>query len=120
MRCCSRATLNWIGVIGAFLVMAVVVALLKRYTTTPAVDTARARERLGILAENRQTASTELDTAAWIDKEKGVVRLPNRVAVALALEHWKNPAQARAALLERADKAFFMPPPPPEAPSEFE
>lgn len=116
----SRASLNWLGVIGAFLVMAVLVTALKHYTTTPAVDRVRAAERLKILQEVRQKDRAELDTAAWLDKEKGVVRLPNPVATSLAVKHWQDPAKARAALLERADKAFFVPPPPPEPKSEFE
>lgn len=118
--CCSRATLNWIGVIGAFLVMIVLVAALRHYTAVSPVNQARAAERYKIAEEERRKARVELDTAAWLDKEKGVVRLPNPVATALAVKQWQDPAKARAELLERAAKAFFVPPPPPEKPSEFE
>ncbi len=122
--CCSRATLNWVGVIGAFAAMAVLVAALKHYTTVPSVNLARAAERLKIAADVRQKAQIELETTGWIDAEKKeFVRLPNAVATGLALQHWQNPAKARAELLERAAKAFFVPPPPPPPPekkSEFE
>lgn len=118
--CCSRATLNWIGVVGAFLVMIVLVAALRHYTAVSPVNQARAAERYKIAEEERRKTRLELDTAAWLDKEKGVVRLPNPVATALAVKHWQDPAKARAELLERAAKAFFVPPPPPEKPSEFE
>lgn len=121
--CCTRTTLNWVGVLGAFVVMAVLVAALKHYTTVPTVNLARAQERAKILAEARQKASTELETAGWLDKEKGIVRLPNAVATAASVKLWQDPAKARADLLERAAKAFFVPPPPPPAPekkSEFE
>lgn len=121
--CCSRTTLNWVGVIGAFVVMAILVAALKHYTTVPSVNLARAQERHKILAEARQKAKAELESAAWLDKEKGVVRLPNSVATQVAVRQWQDPAKARADLLERAAKAFFVPPPPPPAPeakSEFE
>lgn len=118
--CCSRAVINWIGVIGAFAVMAVLVAALKHYTTVPSVNQVRAQERSKILADARQKAQAELNTAAWADPEKKAVRLPNNVAMALAVEHWKNPAEARTELLKRAKSAYFVPPPPPEAPSEFE
>lgn len=121
--CCSRTTLNWVGVIGAFAVMAVLVAALRHYTTVPPVNLARAAERHKILSDARQKDRVELDAAAWIDKEKGFVRLPNAVATAVALKQWQDPAKARAELLERATKAFFVPPPPPPPPekkSDFE
>lgn len=118
--CCSRATLNWVGVVGAFLAMVVLVAALKHYTSVPDVNRVRAEERAKVLAETRQKDAVELSTAAWIDPEKNLVRLPNDLAMALTAELWRDPAKARAALLERAGKAFFVPPPPPEPPSEFE
>lgn len=118
--CCSRATLNWVGVLGAFVVMAILVAGLKHYTAVPSVNLARAAERIKIRDEARQKAKTELESAAWIDKAKGVVRLPNAVASALAVKQWQDPAKARAELLDRAAKAFFVPPPPPEPKSAFE
>lgn len=116
----NRATLNWIGVLGAFLTMVALMAALRHYTTVPTVDQARALERAKIRDEIRQRESQELASAAWIDKDKGVVRLPNQVAIDLAVKLAQDPAKARADLLERAAKAFFIPPPPPEAPSEFE
>jgi hypothetical protein len=103
--------------------MAALVAALKHYTTVPSVNVARAQERLKISAEIRQKTEIELQTAGYLDKEKGVVRLPNTVATALAVKQWQDPAKARAELLERAAKAFFVPPPPPpppEAKSDFE
>ena len=54
------------------------------------------------------------------NKDKGIVRLPNSVAMSLAVKQWQDPAKARAELLERAAKAFFVPPPPPEPKSAFE
>ncbi|MGE3309712.1 MAG: hypothetical protein AB7O66_07060 [Limisphaerales bacterium] len=119
--CCSRATLNWIGVAGAFLVMAVLVAALKHYTSTSSVNLTRAAERHKILAEARQKATEEFTTAAWLDQANGIVRLPNSVATALAVKQWQDPAKARADLLARTAKAYPPPPPPaPEPKSEFE
>lgn len=122
--CCSRAMWNWAGVIGAFVVMAVIVAALKFYTSATPVNAARAAERLKISAEVRQKSQLELETTAWIDAEKKqFVRLPNAVAVSLSTRLWENPAKARTELLERAAKAFYVPPPPPPAPekkSDFE
>src|SRR4030095_12131600 len=92
-RCCSPVVLNWIGVIGAFLVMAALVAALKHYAHTPSVNVARAQERQKILAETRQKATDELGTALWLDKEKGFVRLPNSVATALSVKMWQDPTK---------------------------
>ncbi len=118
--CCSRATLNWIAVLGAFLLMVALVATLRYYTHPPPINQLRAAERLKILSDNHQKSQQELETAAYIDKEKGVVRLPNEVATALAVQLWQHPGAARSNLLERASKAFFVPPPPPEPKSEYE
>lgn len=122
-RPCCRATMNWLGVIGAFVVMAVLVTALKHYTTVSPISAARAQERYKIASDIRQKTRIELETTGYLDKEKGVVRLPNSVATALAVKQWADPAKARAELLERAAKAFFVPPPPPPAPekkSDFE
>ena len=118
--CCTRATLNWVGVLAVFLAMAVLVSALKHYTQLPPVNQARAAERYKILADTRQKVREELDLPAWLDREKGLVRLPTGVAMSLAIQQWQDPAGARAELLKRADKAFFIPPPPPETPSDFE
>jgi len=119
--CCSRSTLNFFGVVGAFLAMAILVAALKHYTTTTTVNQARAAERVKILAEARQKGADEIGTAAWLDKEHGIVRLPNQLATSLAVKQWQDPAKARAELLARVTKANPAPPPPPPEPkSEFE
>jgi hypothetical protein len=38
----------------------------------------------------------------------------------LTVADWQDPAQARADLIDRVEKATYVPPPPPEKPSEFE
>jgi hypothetical protein len=119
--CCSRTTLNWIGIAGAFVAMAVLVAALKHYSTVSTVNQARAAERHKILADARQKANEELTVTDWIDKANGIVRLPNSLATTLAVKQWQDPAKARADLLARAAKAYPPPPPPaPEPKSEFE
>jgi hypothetical protein len=113
--------LNWIGVLGAFLTMAILVLALKHYTTVPTVNQTRIAERQKILAETRQKAQVEFGVPEWIgDRTNRLVRLPASVAMALAVQQWQDPAKGRAELLQRAEKAFYVPPPPPEAPSPFE
>lgn len=121
LSCCSRTTLNWLGVVGAFLAMAALVAALKHYTNVSTVNQARAVERHKILADARQKATEELTVASWLDQPNGIVRLPNALATSLAVKQWQDPAKARADLLARAAKAYPPPPPPePEPVSEFE
>lgn len=118
--CCSMKTLNWLGALGAVLVMLVLVAALRHYSRPADVNAARAAERHKILAEARQKAEAELRTYGVVDAEKGFYRLPNDRAMELAVRAMQNPAEARKELLARAEKAFYVPPPPPEPKSDFE
>lgn len=119
-NCCSMKTLNWLGAIGAVAAMAVLVGALRHYARRGDVNAARAAERHKILAEARQKSAAELATFGVIDKEKGVYRLANDRAMELAVRAWQNPVEARKELLARAEKAFYVPPPPPEPKSAFE
>jgi hypothetical protein len=40
-----------------------------------------------------------------IDGQRGIVRLPIEDAMKLAAQKWQNPAQARADLISRAERA---------------
>ena len=80
----------------------------------------RAAERSKALVELRAAETDSLQNVGWIDQGKGVVRLPIIDAVKLAEKQWQNPAQARATLNDRVEKAFYVPPPPPPKPSAFE
>lgn len=113
-------TLNWLGAIGAVLAMAVLVGALRHFARKDDVNAARAAERHKILAEARQKSAAELSTFGVIDRDKGVYRLANERAMELAVRAWQNPAEARRELLARAEKAFYVPPPPPEPKSAFE
>lgn len=119
-NCCSMKTLNWLGVLGAVLAMAVLVGALRHFARPGDVNAARAAERHKILAEARQKSAAELAAFGVIDKEKGVYRLSNERAMELAVRAFQNPAEARKEMLARAEKAFFVPPPPPPPKSEFE
>ena len=48
------------------------------------------------------------------------LRLPIEVAMQITGREWQNPAAARAKLIERVEKATYVPPPPPPKPSAFE
>jgi hypothetical protein len=103
-----------IAVLGAILIVVFLDRQLKKYTAPPPVDVGRAEERSKALAEIHNTESDALKNTGWIDAGKGIVRLNIDDAMKLTEEKWKNPAEARADLIKRVDKA--NPPPPPQAP----
>jgi hypothetical protein len=110
-----------IAVVGAFLIVAVLVWEMKKYTQAPALNADRAAERAKALAEIRADEADKLDNTGWIDATKGVVRLRVADAMKLMEREWHNPAAGRSNLIARVEKANPAPPPPPKPkPSEFE
>jgi hypothetical protein len=93
---------------------------LKLSLHAPAIDADRAAERSKALAEIRATEEKSLATAALIDAQRGIMRLPIEDAMKLAAEKWQNPSAARADLAARAEKAAAELPKAPEKPSAFE
>ena|SRR5688572_16415198 len=102
-----------IGVLGSFLIMAVLVWVMYYFTRPADLTRTRGEERRRNLSEVNAAARDQSETYAWIDEGKGLVRLPIHHAVQLVAEKWPDPAALRSNLLERVDKATFKPPPPP-------
>jgi hypothetical protein len=115
-----RAGLNLLVTLAALLIVAALVWAMKHYTTPADLTAERAALRRTNLAELRAAEQTAIHTYGWVDPAKDIVRLPLDRAVELTAAAWQNPAQARADLSNRVEKATFVPPPPPEKPSEFE
>jgi hypothetical protein len=108
------------GILGSLLLVALLVWAIIRYAQPPPVEN-RSAERAKALAELRAAEAEALAKPAWVDKAKGVVRLPIDQAVQMVERDWgKDAATARSNLLARAAKAFAVPPKAPEKPSEFE
>ena len=107
-----------------FLIVSVVFAVLavgvKLSLNVPHVDADRGMERSKALAEIRIAEDKALNTAAVIDAQRGIVRLPIDTAMQLAAQAWKNPGAARTDLKARAEKAAAPLPKTPEKPSAFE
>ena len=82
-----------------FLVLTLVV---KFSISTPAIDADRATVRYQALADMRAAEETTLNTPAWIDQDRQIVRLPVSVALHLAAQAWQNPAQAKGLLHKEA------------------
>lgn len=117
--CCQKSA-SFLGVLGAFLVVGLLIYVMKQYTAAPPLDTARVAERKAALAELRDTGAKALNTYDWQDQGKGIVRLTAERAMELTIQEYKNPAAARSNLIARAAKANEAPPKPPEQPSQYE
>lgn len=101
-----------VAVAGAFVIVSCLVTAMKKYSAPAPVNQARIKERVQALAEVRGVALNESESYGKIDATKGVYRLKISQAIALTEKMYKDPAAARAALIERAEKANFVPPPP--------
>lgn len=113
----SAAAAGFLIVSAIFAVLAVGVKLS---LNVPTVDADRGVERSKALAEIRATEDKALNTAAVIDAQHGIVRLPIDTAMQMAAQAWKNPGAARVDLTARAEKAAAELPKAPEKPSAFE
>lgn len=115
---CGPGSAYAIAVIGAFLIVAILVQAMRHYTRPPELNANRAAERAKALGELRADEAGKLNNVAWIDANKGVVRLPIQEAMQMVERDWsRDPAKARADLIARVEKATAVPPP---KPSEFE
>lgn len=109
-----------VAILGAFLIMAALVAAIKNYSKPADLNAARSEERRKALAQIRNENSDALDNYAWQNQAKGIIRLPIERAMKLTIEEWQNPAAARSKLVSRAEVAGAPPPRPPEKPSQYE
>jgi hypothetical protein len=116
----NRASGAALGFLIASFIFIAFVVFVKFSLKVPAIDADRAAERAKDFAAIRVTESAALYNVGWIDQQRGIVRLPIETALQLAGREWKNPAQARADLIAREEKAVAPVPVAPPKPSEFE
>jgi hypothetical protein len=117
----SVAIAAWsVGIVGTFLLMALLVWAMYHFTRPDPLGADRAQERRQFLNEAREADAKALRDYAWIDQSKGLVRLPMERAIELTLREWQDPVAARALLIERMEKATELPPPPPEPENPYE
>jgi hypothetical protein len=102
-------------------VLFVGLALVARISVhAPAIDADRYTTISSMLVNIRSNEVVSLNNPGWVDKQRGIVRLPIDTALQIAVEEWQNPAKARADLLERSEKATAPLPKVPAKPSQFE
>jgi hypothetical protein len=117
----SRTTIlvYFVGVLGTFLIMAVMIALVKNYVQPAPVNKARIDERRKASAD-AAVAAQQLQTYAVIDAAKGRYQIRIDQAIEMVLKGSQNPAAFRSDLLAREAKFNAPPPNQPEKPSQFE
>ncbi len=120
--CCqkSRLAASVLAILGTFLVVAFLAALLRHYTAVPSLAEDRGNERMKILADFKAANAPLVENYDWQDKDKGIVRVPVAVAKELVLKEWQDPAAARSNLMTRAAKAFAPAPKPPPVKNDYE
>jgi hypothetical protein len=116
----ARLTAYAIGILGTFLIVAMLVLAMRHYTQPAQVGANRVEERYKFLKDQRAADAKALNEYDWADKDKGIVRLPVQRAMELTLQEWQNPAAARSNLISRVEKATAAPPKAPEKPSIYE
>jgi hypothetical protein len=116
----NRASGAAIGFIIASVIFAVLVVITKCSVNVPAIDADHAAAISKALFEIRTNEVASLNNVGWIDKQRSIVRLPIETAMKLAERNWQNPADARADLIARAEKAAAPLPKQPAKPNPFE
>jgi hypothetical protein len=117
---CKTKAAYFFAVLAALLIFAALVWKMKQYTAPEPLNAARMAERAKALAELRASEADALNNAGWIDQSKGIVRLKIEDAMKMVENNWKNPTAARSNLIERVEKANYVPPQAPPKPSAFE
>jgi len=105
------------GILGTFLIVGALAWAIHRYTQPAPLGAERATLRARTLAEIQAAETEALNHVAWIDQQKGIVRLRIEDAMNLVELQWRNPAAARSNLIARVEKATAV---APAAPSPFE
>jgi hypothetical protein len=116
----NRASGAAVGIFFGSLVFIVLVVIVKLSTTVPAINATRATTISSALSDIRSNEVVSLENAGWIDRSRGIVRLPIATALQVTAHEWQNPAQARADLIARAKRASAPAPKPAATPNQFE
>jgi hypothetical protein len=116
----NRASGAAVGFIGGSLVFIVLVVIVKLSLTVPAIDADRAATISTALFQIRSNEVVSLESPGWIDRSRGIVRLPISTALQVAAQEWQDPAQARADLIARAKRASAPAPKPAATANPFE
>ena len=108
----NRASGAAVGFIIASLIFVALVVVVKFSIHVPAVDADRSAAISKALFEIRTNEAASLSNAGWIDRPRGIVRLP--IETAMQIVGRTDPASVRATLVWREKRAST--PAPKQAP----
>jgi hypothetical protein len=113
----NRASGAAIGFAIASVIFVVLIVIVKLSVAIPPVDAGRGGAISEALFQIHTNEFASLNNPGWVDKPRGIVRLPIETAMQLAAQQWQNPAQARADLIARSKKSTA---PAPKVANPFE
>jgi hypothetical protein len=116
----NRASGAAVGFIIASVIFIAFAMIVKLSATVPSIDANRAATISQALYEIRTNEVASLNSAGWVDHDRGIVRLPIDTAMQIAVQKWQDPAEARADLIARSKKATAPLPKTAPKPSLFE
>jgi hypothetical protein len=108
------------GLLGAFLIVALLARLMQSYNLAPSLSATRAAERMKILSDFKAANAPLVEKYDWQDQARGFVRVPMERAKQLVLQEWQDPMAGRSNLMARAAREFAPAPKPPEKKNEYE
>lgn len=100
------------GAVGLLLLFVALAWFWLQRVSPPAIDQARVDLRRKNLAELEALEQTATGAYAWLDTNRGIVRLPAARAMELSLELNRDAAAGRSNLLLRLEKATARLPEP--------
>ena len=101
----NRASGAAVAFIAGALIFIVLIVIVKFTIRVPAIDANRATFIFNNLYQIHTNEVVSLNNAGWVDKDRGVVRLPIDRAIQLTEFYWQDPAAGRNELIARAKKA---------------
>ncbi|MBU6411574.1 MAG: hypothetical protein KGR98_14415 [Verrucomicrobia bacterium] len=116
----NRASGAAVGFVGASILFAVLAVIVKVSVAVPAIDAARDAAIAKDLAEIHQTERTALASSAWIDRQRGIVRVPIGTAMGIVAGEGRDAARIRADLMAREENATKPVAAPKPKPNPFE
>jgi hypothetical protein len=116
----NRASGAAVGFVVASVIFIVFAVIVKFSVTVPSIDANRGATISQALYEIRTNEVVSLNSAGWVDRDRGIVRLPIDTAIQITAQKWQNPAEARADLIARSKKAAAPLPKAAPKPSLFE
>lgn len=119
---CGKTKAFFLGIIiiACLLITGGLIQMVVRYATPAPLGQDRAAFRAKSLAELRAANAETLSTYAYVDQQRGIVRLPIEQSMKLIIAEWQDPSAGRAVLLSREAQATKPLPKAPAKPSEFE